>query len=107
MKSFEDLRIWQEARVFANQIYDLTENMRDFGFKDQIQRAAVSVMNNIAEGFDYGSDAMFINILILLKQVAAKLKVCYILQKIGSIVIQRKQKSFGKNLKVFLPEYVH
>lgn len=60
MKSFEDLRIWQEARVFVNQIYDLTKNINDFGFKEQIQRAVISVMNNIAEGFDYGSDAMFV-----------------------------------------------
>ena len=74
MKSFEDLRIWQEARVFANQIYDLTKNMRDFGFKDQIQRAAVSVMNNIAEGFDYGSDAMFVKYLDISKASCGEVK---------------------------------
>lgn len=38
-------------------------NCRDYGFKDQIQRAAVSIMNNIAEGFESGSDAKFINFL--------------------------------------------
>ena len=36
---------------------------RDYGFKDQIQRAAVSIMNNIAEGFESGSDAKFLNFL--------------------------------------------
>ncbi len=74
MKSFEDLRIWQEARVFANQIYDLSENLRDYGFKDQIQRAAVSVMNNIAEGFDYGSDPMFIKYLDISKASCGEVK---------------------------------
>ncbi|MEI6753169.1 MAG: four helix bundle protein [Paludibacter sp.] len=74
MKCFEDLRIWQDARVFANQIYDLTESMKDFGFRDQIQRAAVSVMNNIAEGFDYGSDAMFIRYLDISKASCGEVK---------------------------------
>ncbi len=74
MKSFEELRIWQDSRVFVNQIYDLTENMKDFGFKDQIQRAAVSVMNNIAEGFDYGSDSMFIRYLDISKASCGEVK---------------------------------
>jgi len=74
MKSFEDLRIWQESRVFVNQIYDMTEGMKDFGFRDQIQRAAVSVMNNIAEGFDYGSDSMFIKYLDISKASCGEVK---------------------------------
>lgn len=74
MKSFEDLRIWQESLLFINQIYDLTENIKDYGFKDQIQRAAVSVMNNIAEGFDYGSDAMFIKYLDTSKASCGEVK---------------------------------
>lgn len=41
----------------------MMENCRDYGFKDQIQRAAVSIMNNIAEGMESGSDAKFINFL--------------------------------------------
>lgn len=74
MKSFEDLRILQEARVFTNQIYDFTDSLKDYGFKDQIQRAAVSVMNNIAEGFDYGSDAMFIRYLDIAKASCGEVK---------------------------------
>ncbi len=74
MKSFEELRIWQDARVFVNSIYDLTENIKDYGFKDQIQRAAVSVMNNIAEGFDYGSDSMFIKYLDISKASCGEVK---------------------------------
>ena len=53
---FEDLRIWQNARIQANRIYDEfgpdSPSSRDFGFRDQIQRCGVSVMNNIAEGFE-------------------------------------------------------
>ena len=67
MKSFEDLRIWQEARVFVNQIYDLTKNINDFGFKEQIQRAVISVMNNIAEGFERRSGIEFRQFLFIVK----------------------------------------
>lgn len=49
---FEDLRIWQQARVVANEVYDALADCRDYGFRDQIQRASVSSMNNIAEGFE-------------------------------------------------------
>lgn len=51
IQKFEDLECWKEARKGTNQIYTLLKNCRDFWFKDQIQRAAISVMNNIAEGF--------------------------------------------------------
>ena len=50
-RSFENLRIWIEARAFVVEIYSLMKDNRDFGFKDQIQGASVSIMNNIAEGF--------------------------------------------------------
>jgi four helix bundle protein len=49
---FEDLRIWQQARVLANDVYDALEECRDFSFRDQMTRAATSSMNNIAEGFE-------------------------------------------------------
>jgi four helix bundle protein len=49
---FEDLRIWQQARVVTNDVYDALVSCRDYAFRDQIQRAAVSSMNNIAEGFE-------------------------------------------------------
>ena len=52
IKRFEDLVIWQMAREIVSDIYRVLEKNRDFDFKSQIQRAAISVMNNIAEGFD-------------------------------------------------------
>ena len=54
---FEDLLVWQKAREWVRQIYLLTENgrfSRDFGLRDQIRRAAVSVLSNVAEGFERG-----------------------------------------------------
>ena len=60
VESFEDLWIWKEARVLVKQIYsDFAKNTsggRDYGFCSQIQRAGISIMNNIAEGFERSTD---------------------------------------------------
>jgi four helix bundle protein len=55
IQRFEDLEAWQIARELTNHIYTITKKesiCRDFGFIDQIRRAAISIMNNIAEGFE-------------------------------------------------------
>lgn len=62
-RTFDSLFIWQKSRELVNNIYKMMENCRDWGFKDQIQRASISIVNNIAEGFDSGSSAKFINFL--------------------------------------------
>jgi len=53
---FEELNIWQEARRIVKEIYQNTASIKDMGFNEQIQRAAISIMNNIAEGFESGSN---------------------------------------------------
>ena len=63
MRNFEELRVWQDARLIVKDIYNLNSNCKDYGFKDQIQRASISIMNNIAEGSESGSDALFIRYL--------------------------------------------
>ena len=63
---FEDIEAWQLARELARQVYSQTRCggfSKDFGLRDQIQRAAGSAMHNIAEGFDCGSDVEFIRFL--------------------------------------------
>lgn len=55
IKKFEDIMAWQEARKLVQRVYQLTRTgalSKDFGLRDQLQRASVSVMSNIAEGFD-------------------------------------------------------
>lgn len=69
-QSFRELRVWQEAKKLAVEIYRLTGSgdlARDFGLKDQMQRAAVSVPSNIAEGYERKSDAEFIRFLLIAK----------------------------------------
>jgi len=63
---FEDIDAWQDARILTKNVYQCTSRpsfARDFGLRDQIQRAAGSVMHNIAEGFDSGSDVEFVRFL--------------------------------------------
>ena len=59
IQKFEDIIGWQKAQDFAVEIYSAFNDLRDFGFKDQICRAVVSIFNNIAEGFDRSTDADF------------------------------------------------
>jgi four helix bundle protein len=66
IRRFEDLDVWKNARVLTNKVYDLTENQefsRDFALRDQIRRAAISVLSNIAEGFESSTQAQFIRYL--------------------------------------------
>jgi len=60
IKKFEDLYIWQQARELVKLIYSVSERWRDRSLQDQIRRAAVSVISNIAEGFERGTKAEFL-----------------------------------------------
>ena len=59
VRCLEDFKIWQDARLLVNQVYLYTAGLKDYGFNDQVRRAAVSVMNNIAEGYEAGGNVMF------------------------------------------------
>ena len=59
IERFEDIIAWQKAKLLSVEIYKHLENSKDYGFRDQIQRASVSVMNNIAEGFERKSNKEF------------------------------------------------
>jgi four helix bundle protein len=79
IKNFEDLEIWKKARIVTRQVYLDFQTNRDFAFRDQIQRASVSIMNNIAEGFCRESDREKINFLKFAKGSAAEVKNMYYL----------------------------
>ena len=77
VRRFEDLRAWQVASELVVAVYALTRKgafARDHGLKDQIQRAAVSVMANIAEGFDCESKAEFARFLGYARRSAAEVQ---------------------------------
>jgi four helix bundle protein len=76
-KRFEDLEVWQKAKELTNLIYSLSSSgsfARDFGLRDQMRRAAVSVMSNIAEGFESQTQSLFIQFLSRAKGSSGELR---------------------------------
>lgn len=74
---FEDILAWQEARKLVKTVYGLTNSgafAKDFGLRDQIQRASVSSMSNIAEGFDCDSKIEFARFLGIARRSAVEVQ---------------------------------
>jgi four helix bundle protein len=70
VKQFEDLQVWQDARVLVKDVYTASKERgfyRDIGLREQIRRAATSAMSNIAEGFERGTRKEFIQFLNIAK----------------------------------------
>lgn len=79
MDRFEDIKSWQKGRELTRFVYALSNNpmfSKDYGLRDQITRASVSVMNNVAEGFDGGSTAEFIRFLGYAQRSATEVMSC-------------------------------
>lgn len=74
IQSFKDLHVWQKASDFSVEVYKTFSEVRDFSFKDQIQRASISISNNIAEGYAKRSDKAFRNYLFIAKGSAAEVE---------------------------------
>lgn len=77
IERFEDIEAWKEARELVNMIYDISaegEFSKDFNLKDQIRSAAVSIMSNISEGFDRGTNKEFIQFLVVARASASEVK---------------------------------
>lgn len=84
VQSFEDLNVYKQARDLTNKIYEITRQgsfSKDYGLVDQIRRASVSIMSNIAEGFERGTNAEFIQFLYIAKgscgEVRAQLTIAF------------------------------
>ena len=77
IRRFEDIQAWQEARKLVKMVYSLTNKdsfSKDFGMRDQIRRASVSVMANIAEGFDCESKVEFARFLGIARRSAVEVQ---------------------------------
>jgi len=76
-QEFKELRVWQEAKQLAIRIYKITANTqfsKDFGLRDQVRKAAVSVASNIAEGYEKNSNKDFVRYLLIAKGSLAELR---------------------------------
>ena len=77
IEKFEDLIAWQKARELTKQIYNVTAKKpfsSDFGLREQIQRATVSIMSNLAEGFERGSTSEFHQFIVIAKASCAEVR---------------------------------
>ena len=97
---FEDLIAWQKARELTREIYSITKVgkfEKDFGLRTQIQRACVSIMSNIAEGFDRASRAEFHQYLVIAKGSCAEVRSqLYVAYDVGYV----SNKQFNKLKKL-------
>ncbi len=112
INSFEDLEVWQNASELAVDTYNLTSKgklEKDFGLKDQFQRASISISNNIAEGFEYDNNKDFIKYLRYSKGSAGEVRnMINFLKKINYIdekdfkIMYEKLIRLSKQLKTFI-----
>jgi four helix bundle protein len=100
IKRFEDIQAWQEARKLVQQVYIVTNSekfARDFSLKDQIRRAAVSTMANIAEGFDCESKVEFARFLGISRRSAVEVQsLLYAASDIGYIDAEAFQSIYDQ-----------
>ena len=107
IETFEDLRVWQKGISLVKQVYLITregEISRDFGYQDQLRRAAVSIPTNIAEGFERYSRKEYVNFLNIAKGSAGEVRslVRVALTSVRRVVFRVKNyrlKVKGKRLK--------
>ncbi|MCF6290079.1 MAG: four helix bundle protein [Desulfobacterales bacterium] len=104
VKNFEDLETWKLARVLTNQIYAATAKgnfAKDYGLRDQIRRASVSVMSNIAEGYERGGNQEFIQFLAIAKGSCGEVRCqLYVAQDQGYIVREKAEILIDQHRKL-------
>ena len=104
INNFEELKSWQKARELAGYVYGLTRKdlfARDYGLRDQIQRAASSIMHNIAEGFESGSDPEFVRFLKMARRSAGEVQSqLYLALDVGYITEEERQEAYTLAMEV-------
>jgi four helix bundle protein len=104
IRQFEDIDGWQEARRLAATIYEASNRGKftaDFGLRDQIRRASVSIMANIAEGFGRGGKAEFLRFLRISRASAVETQShLYIVVDLGYLTIEEFETLRNQTIKV-------
>ncbi|NMC36934.1 MAG: four helix bundle protein, partial [Bacteroidales bacterium] len=101
IEKFEDIIAWQKAKELTLDVYSLFKACKDFGFKDQICRAATSVMNNIAEGFERKSDSEFKHFLFVAKGSCAEVRsMLYLAKELNYISDNEYSPLHNKSIEI-------
>ena len=101
METFEKLEVWREGKELAVEIYRSFRGCRDFSFRDQIQRAAVSVPANIAEGLERNSPAECKQFMSFAKGSAGEVRAFLLLRRKFSYSIKIRRNDCGSRRSVF------
>lgn len=101
MERFEDIVVWQRARELVQTVYWSTEECRDYDYRSQLRRAALSVMANIAEGFESSSGVEFRRYLGMAKASNGEVRsLCYAGQDLGYLESERAGVIFSQTEEV-------
>jgi four helix bundle protein len=106
---FEDLTVWKEGMQLAVRIYESLATTRDFGLRDQMQRSAVSIPSNIAEGYERGSNREFVQFLNYSRGSSGELRTqIYLATKLGQFESANGRELIERSRKVsaMLAKYV-
>lgn len=109
---FEEIDVWKQSRALVKEIYLISEQglfMKDYGFRDQIRRCAVSIPSNIAEGYERKSNTEFIRFLYIAKGSAGELRTqLYLAKDINYIndemftILLNEAEEISKSLSGFI-----
>jgi four helix bundle protein len=99
IKDFEDLDIWKSSRLIVKNVYSDFSGLKDYSFKDQICRAAISIMNNISEGFARGGNKEFIQFLKVARGSAAEVKNMYYIASDLSYITDNQSQTRQKEVQ--------
>ena len=99
VKRFEDLQVWKDAMNMTVSVYEKLKLCKDYGFKDQMQRAAVSVPSNIAEGYERQTNREFVQFMYIAKGSCAELrtqlylsiKLNYLSKEDGMVLVEKTE----------------
>ncbi|MFA5318138.1 MAG: four helix bundle protein [Patescibacteria group bacterium] len=98
---FEDILAWQKAGALTIEIYKIFRNCRDYNFKNQIERAVISIMNNIAEGFERHTNKEFIHFLYIAKGSCGEVRsMLYIALKLNYITEDNFRDCYNNSIEI-------
>ena len=101
IEKFEDILSWQKSRNLTIEVYSTFKETRDFSFKNQIERASVSIMNNIAEGFERKSNKEFVYFLFVAKGSCGEVRsMLYLAKDLGKITNEQFAKLYNESIEI-------
>ena len=101
IRRFEDINEWGKSKDLTVNIYNTFKESKDFGFKSQIERASVSIMNNIAEGFERMSNKEFIRFLYIAKGSCGELRsMLHLAKDLGKIDNDKFNELYDESIEI-------